>query len=215
MKRIMTVMTLGLWVLSACKGRSDHATNGRDTGIPFSVDTAQIKSEDSFAAAQRHSDSILLERANSTPGINAGAGHFLISIPRGWRRVDTLLGQIRAVILDTASSISGFRTNLSIVSDSLRGMSADDYLSGTITSLAQYVPQFSLIGKGQRTFGSRSARWLHYSQNRGGTGLENICYIIPDKGIAYIVTCSALKGRLLMNRPAFEQAVTSFTPANP
>jgi hypothetical protein len=170
---------------------------------------------DSVAAAQRHSDSVLLEKANSTPGINAGAGHFYIGIPRGWRRVDTLLGQIRAIILDTASSISGFRTNLSIVSDSMRGMSVDDYLRGTISGMAQYVPQFSLIGKGERTFGSRSSRWLHYSREGGGIGLENICYIIPHKGIAYVVTCSALKGRLLMNRPAFEQAVTSFTLANP
>ncbi len=215
MKRIITALTLGLWLLSACKGRSDHAKNGRDTGLQFSVDTAQLKRMDSLKAAQQQSDSILLQRANSTPGINAGAGHFLISVPRGWRRVDTLLGQIRAVILDTASSNSGFRTNLSIVSDSMRGMSVDDYLSGTINSLAQYVPQFSPIGKGERTFGSRSSRWLHYSQSREGTGLENICYIIPDKGIAYIVTCSALKGRLLRNRPAFEQAVTSFTLANP
>jgi hypothetical protein len=215
MKLITATWIFGLWMLCACKGRSDHAKNGQDNGIPFSVDTAQLKRMDSVKAAQRQSDSILLERANSTPGINAGAGHFYISVPRGWRRVDTLLGQIRAVILDTASSLSGFRTNLSVVSDSMRGMSVDDYLSGTINSLAQYVPQFSLIGKGERTFGARSSRWLHYSQDRGGTGLENICYIIPDKGIVYIVTCSALKGRLLMNRPAFEQAVTSLTPMNP
>jgi hypothetical protein len=94
-------------------------------------------------------------------------------------------------------------------------MSIDDYLAGTVNSLAQYVPQFSLIGKGERTFGSRASRWLHYSQNREGTGLENICYIIPDKGIAYILTCSALKGRLLRSRPAFEQAITSFIPENP
>ena len=96
----------------------------------------------------------------------------------------------------------------------MRGMSIDDYLAGTIKSLAQYVPQFSLIGKGERTFGRRSSRWLHYSQNREVPRLENICYIIPDKGVAYIVTCSALKGRLLQYRPAFEQAVTSFRPDN-
>ena len=208
-------LTLGLWMLCACKERSDHAKNGHDNGLPFSVDTAQLKAIDSVKAAQRRSDSILLQQAGSAPGINAGAGHFSISVPRGWRRVDTLIGNIRVVILDTASSFIGFRTNLSIVSDSLRGMSIDDYLAGTINSLAQYVPQFSLIGKGERVFGNRSSRWLHYSQNREGTGLENICYLIPEKGIAYILTCSALKGRLLGYRPAFEQAVTSFTPENP
>jgi hypothetical protein len=197
-------MTFGLWVLCACKGKSDHSE--------FSVDTIQLKRMDSARAAQLVADSVLLRKANGSPGINAGAGHFEVTVPPGWRRVDTLLGNIRAVILDTASTFAGFRTNVSIVSDSLRGRSVDNYLDGAVRSLAQYVPQFSFIGKGERAFGNRSAHWLHYSQNRDGTGLENICYFVPDKGIIYILTCSALKGRLVGSYQAFEQAVTSFSP---
>lgn len=154
---------------------------------------------------------MLLLQANNTPGINAGAGNFMISVPPGWQRVDTLLGNIRAVILDTASTRFGFRTNVSIVSDSMRGLSPDNYLSGTINNLAVYVPQFSLIRKGVRPIAGRSAPWIHYSQVRGGTDIENICYIIPDSGIAYIITCSALKGRLVQNYPAFEHTIRSFT----
>jgi hypothetical protein len=199
-------MTFGLWMLCACKGKSDHAE--------FSVDTTQLKHMDSVRAAQRVADTVLMQRANNTPGINAGAGHFEITVPPGWRRVDTLVGKIRAVILDTASTFAGFRTNVSIVSDSLRARSIDDYLGGTIAGMAQYIPQFSLIGKGERVLGGRSARWLHYSQNPDGTQLENICYLIPDKGIVYILTCSALKGRLVGSRPAFEEVVTGFTPEN-
>ena len=193
-------------MLCACKGKSGHSD--------FFVDTIQLKHMDSVRAAQRIADSLLLQKANSAPGVNAGAGHFEISVPPGWRRIDTLLGNIRAVILDTPSAFAGFRTSISIVSDSLHGMSVDDYLNGAVSSMAQYIPQFSLIGKGERAFGSRSARWLHYSQNRDGTALENICYFVPDKGIIYILTCSALKGRLVASRPAFEHAVTSFTPDN-
>jgi hypothetical protein len=199
-------MTVGLCIFSACKGKSDHSE--------FAVDTAQLKHMDSARAAQRLADSVLMQRANSAPGINAGAGRFEVSVPRGWRRVDTLLGNIRAVILDTASRFADFRTNVSIVIDSLRGRSVDDYLGGTVTSNAQYIPQFTLIGKGERVLGGRSARWLHYSQNRDGAQLENICYLVPDKGIVYILTCSALKGRLVGSRPAFEEVVTSFTPEN-
>jgi hypothetical protein len=205
MKRI-TAMTFGLWIFFACKGKSDHAE--------FSIDTAQLKHMDSVRTAQRVADSVLMQRANNAPGINAGAGHFEIGVPPGWRRVDTVLGNIRAVILDTPSTFAGFRTNVSIVSDTLRARSIDDYLGGTITGMAQYIPQFSLIGKGERTFGTRSSRWLHYTQNRDGTQLEDICYLIPDKGIVYILTCSTLKGRLLGSYHAFEQAVTSFTPGN-
>jgi hypothetical protein len=206
MKRIITALIVGGWMLSACKGKSDH--------VDFSVDTAQLKHMDSVRAVQRLADSVLMQRANTTPGINAGAGRYELDVPPGWRRVDTLLGNIKAVILDTASTFAGFRTNVSVVSDSLRGMSVDDYLGGTVTSMAQYIPQFSLIAKGERVFGVRSSRWLHYTQNRDGTQLENICYLIPEKGIVYILTCSALKGRLVKSRPAFEGVVTSFTPEN-
>ncbi|HUB59834.1 MAG TPA: hypothetical protein VL978_03970 [Puia sp.] len=212
MYRMMTAIALGFLLLSACKGQPGDEK--KDGGLQFAVDTEQLKHMDSMKAAQRLADSVLVQRANNMPGINAGAGRFVIGVPSGWRRVDTLLGNIRAVILDTPSTFAGFRINLSIVSDSLRGMSVDDYMRGTIGSLAQYVPQFSLIGKGERTFGTRPSRWLHYTQNRDGTRLENICYLIPDKGIVYILTCSTLKGRLLGSRPAFEQAVTSFTPQN-
>ena len=127
------------------------------------------------------------------------------------RRTDTLLGNIRALLLDTPSTTHDFRTNISVVGDSMRGLSVDGYLNGTINSLAQYVPQFSLMGKGERPIAGRPARWIHYTQDRTGTGLENICYIIPDSGIAFIVTCSALKGRLVQNYPAFERTIRSFT----
>jgi hypothetical protein len=207
MKRFIPALIAGLWIWGGCKGKSDHAE--------FSVDTAQLKHGDSVRSAQRIADSVLMQRANSAAGINAGAGHFSLSIPPGWRRLDTLLGNIRAVILDTPSGFAGFRTNVSVVSDSLRGLAIDDYLSGSVRSLAQYVPQFSLIGKGERMFGARSSRWLHYTQNRDGMQLENICYFLPDKGVVYVLTCSTLKGRLVASRPAFEAAVTSFTPEDP
>jgi hypothetical protein len=64
MKRI-TAMTVGLWIFFACKGKSDHAE--------FSIDTAQLKHMDSVRAAQRVADSVLMQRANNTPGINAGS----------------------------------------------------------------------------------------------------------------------------------------------
>jgi hypothetical protein len=204
MKRFGTACILGLWLLAACKGKGSRDPQ-------FSVDTAQLRHYDSATAAQRRTDSILLRDADSIPGINAGMNRFAVVTPRGWRRTDTLLGNIRALLLDTPSTTHDFRTNISVVGDSMRGLSVDGYLNGTINSLAQYVPQFSLMGKGERPIAGRPARWIHYTQDRTGTGLENICYIIPDSGIAFIVTCSALKGRLVQNYPAFERTIRSFT----
>jgi hypothetical protein len=210
MKRFTTIFFSSLFLLYACKGKSGHGSSRRDSGLPFSVDTAQIRQMDSVTARQRQADSELLNKADSTPGINAGIGNFDITTPAGWRRTDTVLGRIRALLLTTPSPNARFRTNISVVSDSMRGLSTDNYIQGTVTSLATYVQQFSLIGKGERTIGARHARWLHYSQSPGGIALEDICYIVPDKGIAYIITCSALKGQLLQNRRSFEQAIMSF-----
>src|ERR1700742_2811289 len=134
MIRISATWITAACMIYSCHGRSGGTDNNKDSGGQFSVDTAALRHLDSTTAAMRRSDSLLLQQANSTPGINAGAGNFRIDVPRGWRRADTLLGNIRAVILDTASTISGFRTNLSIVSDSMRGMSVDEYQNGTINS---------------------------------------------------------------------------------
>lgn len=203
MKRILTASCFGISVFCGCHGSSG--------GVQFSIDTAQLRQGDSLAAVRRHSDSVLLRRADSIPGVNAGMDNFEIRSPHGWRRVDTLLGKIRAVMLDTASVVLKFRTNVNVVGDSLRGLSIDDYLKGTINTLAQYVHQFSLIGQGERPIAGRSARWIHYTQDLDGTGVENICYLIPDSGIVYVVTCSALKGRLVQHYQAFEGAIRSFT----
>ncbi|HTR31830.1 MAG TPA: hypothetical protein VMH27_21305 [Puia sp.] len=206
MKRILIVCALGSW-LPSCHEKP----GGANLEPSFSVDTVQIKRMDSITAARRRIDSNLLRLANNSPGINAGAGKFTIGIPPGWRHTDTVLGNIRAVMFDTASGRNGFRTNISIVSDSMRGLSPDNYLAGTINGLAAYVPQFLLIGKGIRPIAGRSAHWIHYAQQSDGTDLENICYIVNDNGIAYIVTCSALKGRLRQNYPAFEHTIGSLT----
>jgi hypothetical protein len=165
---------------------------------------------DSAMASERRSDSELLRKADSTPGINEGAGNFDIRTPTGWQRTDTLMGNIKAVLLSTPSPSIRFRTNINVVSESMHGLTLDQYEQLTINNMAKYIQHFALIGQGERAIGDLHARWLHYSQSPDGLDLENICYIIPDKGVAYIITCSALKGHLLQNHTAFEQTITSF-----
>jgi hypothetical protein len=120
------------------------------------------------------------------------------------------MGNIKAVMLSTPSPSIRFRTNINVVSESMHGLTLDQYEQLTINNMAKYIQHFALVGQGERVIGNLHARWLHYSQSPEGLDLENICYIIPDKGVAYIITCSALKGHLLQSRGAFEQAITSF-----
>ena len=208
MKRFSTILITVLFLLYACKGKSGHKTDASD--IQFKVDTSQIRSMDSVMASERRRDSELLRKADSTPGINEGAANFDIRTPVGWQRTDTLMGKIKAVLLSTPSPSIRFRTNINVVTESMHGLTLDQYEQLTINNMAKYIQQFALVGQGERTIGDMHSRWLHYSQSPEGLDLENICYIIPDKGVAYIITCSALKGHLLQSRGAFEQAITSF-----
>jgi hypothetical protein len=208
MKRFSTILITTLSLLYACKGKSGHKTDASD--IQFKVDTSQIRSMDSAMASQRRTDSELLRKADSTPGNNAGAGNFDIKTPTGWQRKDTLIGTIKTIMMSTPSPSIKFRTTVSVVSGSMNGLTLDQYEQLALNNMAKYIDHFRLMGQGERTIGDLHARWLHYSQSPDGLDLENILYIITDKGVAYIITCSALKGHLLQNHAAFEQAITSF-----
>lgn len=208
MKRFSTILFSIALLLYACKSKSGHKTDAGD--IQFKVDTSQIRSMDSVSAAQRRTDSELLRKADSTPGNNAGAGNFDIKTPTGWQRTDTLVGTIETLMLSTPSPIAKFRTTVSVVSGSMNGLTLDQYEQLALNNMAKYIDHFALMGQGERAIGDYHVRWLHYSQSPDGLDLENILYIIADKGIAYIITCSALKGHLIQNHAAFEQAITSF-----
>jgi hypothetical protein len=208
MNRFSTTLITALFFLYACKSKSGHSGSASD--IQFKVDTSQIRAMDSVSAVQRRTDSELLRKADSTPGNNAGAGNFDIKTPTGWQRKDTLIGTIKTVMLSTPSPSIKFRTTVSVVSGSMNGLTLDQYEQLSLNNMAKYIDHFALMGQGERTIGDLHARWLHYSQSPDGLDLENILYIITDKGVAYLITCSALKGHLLQNHAAFEQAITSF-----
>lgn len=208
MKRFSTILITAIFLLYACKNKSGHKTDASD--IQFKVDTSQIRSMDSANAAQRRTDSELLRKADSTPGNNVGAGNFDIRTPTGWQRTDTLMGTIKTIMLWTPSPSIRFRTMVSVVSGSMNGLTLDQYEQLALNNMAKYIQHFVLMGQGERTIGDLHARWLHYSQSPDGLDTENILYLIADKGVAYIITCSALKGHLLQNHAAFEQAITSF-----
>ena len=161
-------------------------------------------------AAKPSTDEALLKAASHSPGINAGTGKFDINTPAGWQRKDTIFGGISAVMLSTPSSDPTFRTNINVVSDSMQNLSIDDYEQQTILNLAKYVRQFVLTGKGEVVIGGIPARWIQYSQRPIGFDLSNICYLVPNKGIVYIITCSSLQSQMEQNRPPFDQAVLSF-----
>ena len=89
-------------------------------------------------------------------------------------------------------------------------MSADKYFDMNVANLSKYIPQYGFVAKGEKEVAGLTGHWIHYTQNSNGTLLDELCYIVPSNGIAYLITCTALKGQLEKEQPVFDQILTSF-----
>jgi hypothetical protein len=207
-KRLIFILIAAITVAIVLFVSSRHQKPG--TAAVITDTTAGQVIHSNPTASPSTSEEQLLKQASSSPGINAGAGNFEIRTPAGWQRSDTSLNGIQATLLLNASSDPGFRTNVNVVSETMHDLSLDNYAGQTIVNMSKYLQGFALVGKGERVIGGIHARWIEYTQRPSGFALANICYIIPYKGIAYIITCSSLQAQLEENRPVFDQAVNSF-----
>ena len=181
MKKIFTCSIVVFLALTACK-------NGGDKKL--SVDEA-------------------LKKAGSAPGANAGSGKFDITAPSGWRRTDTSVSGLKATLL-MGPDTSGYRVNVSVITEAMQGTSIDRYVDMNVANLAKYIPQYGFVAKGQKEIAGLPARWIHYTQVSGGVPLDEICYIIPNNGIAYLVTCTTLKGQMEKEQAIFDQILSTF-----
>ncbi|MBS1664315.1 MAG: DcrB-related protein [Bacteroidetes bacterium] len=153
----------------------------------------------------------VLKQAGSTPGVNAGTGNFDIEAPAGWSKIDTSFSNLKATLLMAPDTSRTFRANVNVVTESMHGSSMDKYFDDNVTALSSYMPQFSLVGKGEKEVAGLKSKYLHYyGQSPKGLGMEQVLYVISSKGIAYLITCTSKKGELDKDQPSFDQALSSF-----
>lgn len=152
----------------------------------------------------------LLDKASQNPNLNAGAGNYSIDAPAGWRKSDTSINTIHVTFIFGPSDDNGFRENMNVVSESMQGLSVDDYFDRTAASMGNYLQNFSVGSKGEKNIDGIHGKWMQYVQRINGFDLDAILYIIPSNGVAYLITCSALKGRLDSYKAKFDQAVQTF-----
>lgn len=207
-KRLIFILIAAIAVAVVLFVSSRHQKAGTASALTDTTAGQAIHSNPT--ASPSAADLQLLKQASSSPGINAGAGNFEIRTPAGWQRRDTSLNGIFATLLLNASTDPGFQTNVNVVSESMHNLSPDDYVGQTLVNMSKYLQGFALVGRGERVIGGIHARWIEYTQRPSGFALSNICYVVPNKGIAYIITCSSLQTQLEQNRPLFDQAVNSF-----
>lgn len=182
MKNVFVLLAAGLLVMGACKN-------------PFS---------------KQASPADLLSAAAKNPNINAGNGKFTIHEPDGWQKWDTTLSGVKATVLISPGNSQGFRPNLNVVSESMKDSSLDDYFNQNLANMSKFLPSFTAGEQGKKEVNGMPARWLRYHQSQNGTDVEDLMYIIPKNGVAYIITGTALKGQMQEYQPQFEAIIGTF-----
>ena len=152
----------------------------------------------------------LLEKASQDNNLNAGRGKFSIDAPTGWQKSDTAVNGIQIIFFLGPTIDNGFRENMNVLSESMQGRSLDSYFYASISSMGNYLQNFSAGAKGELDIDGIHCKWLQYTHQLNGFDIDVIWYVIPKNGIAYLITCSALKGRIEAYRAKFEEAIKTF-----
>ena len=183
MKRYLSVCLAGLVLLAACQNRTNKKPTVEE----------------------------IMKAAAATPGANAGAGNFDLSAPAGWQRIDTALSGMKMTAILSPDTNRQFRANLNVVTASTNGLSLEKYFDANVDGIRNSLAQFNLIEKGERQIGGSPSKWIHFTgQNSNAIPLEQKMYVTTNNGIAYLITCTSIKGHLEKDETAFNQILDSF-----
>jgi hypothetical protein len=182
MKKWITVSFAGLLLLGACKNASDKKVSNEE----------------------------VIKQAAAMKGANAGSGKFDIDIPTGWQRIDTSLSGLKATFVMAPEISENFRANANIITQSMNGYSAEKYFNENVSVMSRSMQQFNTIEKGEKEIGGSHAYWIHYSALNSGMMLEQLLTVVPDNGVAYLITCTSLKGRMEKDKAGYDQIINSF-----
>jgi len=152
----------------------------------------------------------ILKAAAKDPGANAGANKFNIDAPAGWQKIDTSINGITFTFLLAPTADNAFRANINVISQSMSDSSPESYFDRNISSMGQYLQNFSPGTQGEKQINGQRAKLMHYSHTQGGHDLDGVFYIIPKDGIAYVITFTVAKGLLSKYQAPLEEALRSF-----
>ncbi|SFD84587.1 hypothetical protein SAMN05518672_103482 [Chitinophaga sp. CF118] len=183
MKHLCLLLTTGLFVLAACQNNTKSPKTEQEA----------------------------FEQAAKSPGINAGAEKFTVTTPEGWQRLDTALNDVKATFLFAPASRDGFRSNINVVTESMRGASLDEYFEKNVAVMGQYMQNFSAGTKSEKEINGGKVKILEYSHSQNGLDMDVTMAVIPKNGIAYVITVTAPKGQRAKYQQQFEEVVKSFT----
>jgi hypothetical protein len=137
---------------------------------------------------------------------------YRISAPRGWTKLDTFMMGQQIVFLKSPIEDANdmFQDNVNVVTENTRGMELDKYVEANISSMESGLTGFEQGKLSSKNINGMDFRSLRYKHSYGGTPIEVEVYFTIRDGMAYIITCSAGKGKFSKWEEDFDEAVRSF-----
>ena len=142
------------------------------------------------------------------------AGIFTLLVPTGWAVQDAGAPGTEVVLYAPRIEYGGFRPNINVVLQELRGLSAEEFLTLTRLQLKQATGQ-PRPQRDEPFPAVPGARLLEWSAPLGGL-LLTVCQLLVTSGAyAFIVTATVPAANLPEYRDTIQAAFASFTPGNP
>ena len=142
------------------------------------------------------------------------AGLFTLLIPTGWSVNDAGGPGTEVILFSPCIGYGGFRPNINVVVQDLRGLTPEEFLTLTRLHLKQMTSQ-QQPQRDEPFPAVPSARLLEWSAPLGGL-LLTVCQMLVTSGAyAFIVTGTVPAANLPEYRDTIQAAFASFTPGNP
>lgn len=153
------------------------------------------------------------EIVDKTPGVNAGSGTYSIKAIDGWEKVDTTFAGMKTTIVKSKSEgpDDKFIENVTVVTQQADNYDAEKYFKDNLTQMEAQMPGFKKQEDGAVTINGEKGYHMVYSHSYTGTPIDADAYFFVKDNIAYVITCSAPKGKLTEWKPSFEKVVNTFT----
>ncbi len=153
------------------------------------------------------------EMLKNAKGLNEGDGTFTIEGIDGWeKKTESAMGVNSTFILSPLENATdSYRENISVVTEKFpSSLSFEDYVEMNKSNLKKFIPTSELLETTSTSIDGNQAKAIHYTHTLQGIDLDALVYILSKNNMAYVITCTAKKGKLDTYKKEFDQIIASF-----
>ncbi|RFS20136.1 hypothetical protein DVR12_20690 [Chitinophaga silvatica] len=159
---------------------------------------------------QRAADEIL-DKIPSTKTMNAGKHPYELYVPDGWKTENRKLRGVDYYFIAPADNPN---INVNVVTETMSGLSLNDYSELNLNNIKRIIPSAVILGHGKTKINGVTSAWYKYTIEPQGINISLSSCLVPDKGVAYIITCGSLTKDADKYKNTFDTILKSFKFVN-